>query len=71
MKGPVRYIDDLRLLPHEGAFQFRDYIPGVPGGKVKYWAQVGLIKRVGWTRVDCHGRYSLWELTDRARRLLG
>jgi hypothetical protein len=43
----------------------------VPGGKVKYWAQVGLIKRVGWTRVDCHGRYSLWELTDRARRLLG
>lgn len=63
-------MDDLRLLPREGTFVFRDYLASPPGGKATYWAQRGLIRQVGWVRVDCRTRCGEWELTDRARKLL-
>jgi hypothetical protein len=70
-RAPSKHLDDLRLLPKEGPFKFRDYFTTPPGGKVTYWAQNGLIKLVGRDRIDCRTQVSVWELTERARRILG
>ena len=67
----IRHAEELALLPREGSFLFRDYLPRPPGGKATYWAQMGLIRKVGRVRLNCRSRRSIWALTDRARRILG
>jgi len=71
MKGPVRHMADLKLLPREGTFLFRDHFPVVVGGVVRYWENRGLVRRVGYAYQDGSKRCGIWELTERARRLLG
>jgi hypothetical protein len=67
---PSRHIEDLKLLPLDEAFVFRDHIPNMPGGKIKYWTQNGIIEPVGWVRIDCRNAVRKWVLTDKARRFL-
>lgn len=67
----IRHAEELALLPREGAFLFQDYLSRPPGGKATHWAQMGLIKQVGRDRVGCRTWVGIWELTDKARRILG
>jgi hypothetical protein len=61
----------LEVLPKEDSFVFQDHLPGVAGGLVRYWKDRGLIQRVGTVRKNGSARRGVWELTARARRILG
>jgi hypothetical protein len=71
MKGaiPFRQREALRALPVSGPFLFRDYLPDAKG--VVWGLRVaGLIRKVGVRREKGYWLVS-WELTERARRMLG
>lgn len=71
MKGaiPARQREALRALPASGPFLFRDYQPDARG---MVWGLrvAGLIRKVGVHR-ERGCRLTSWELTERARRILG
>ena len=69
-RGPIRHREDLEVLPKEGSFVFQDHLPAVSGGLVRYWKDGGLIQRVGTVRKNGAARRGVWELTERARRIL-
>ena len=71
MKGaiPARQRDALRALPSSGPFLFRDYLPDAKGVVVGL-RRAGFIRKVGVRREKGY-RLVSWELTDRARRILG
>ena len=69
-RGPIRHREDLEVLPKEDSFVFQDHLPGVAGGLVRYWKDRGLIQRVGTVRKNGSARRGVWELTERARRIL-
>ena len=71
MKGaiPFRQREALRALPVSGPFLFRDYLPDARG--VVWGLRVaGLIRKVDVRREKGY-RLVSWELTDKARRILG
>ena len=70
-RGPIRHREDLEVLPKEDSFVFQDHLPGVAGGLVHYWKDRGLIQKVGTVRKNGSARRGVWELTERARRILG
>ena len=70
-RGPIRYMDDLRLLPRAGSFILSDYLTGWTGGRANYWKQRYLIRQVGIVFKNGSKRKAVWELTERARRILG
>ena len=71
MKGaiPSRQREALRALPVSGPFLFRDYLPDAKGMVVGLRV-AGLIRKVGVRREKGY-RLVSWELTERARRILG
>ena len=70
-RGPIRRREYLDVLPKESTFVFQDCLPAVSGGLVRYWKDRGLIQRVGTVRKNGSARRGVWELTERARRILG
>ena len=64
MRGQTTHLAELRRLPREGSFLFRDHLPA-PGGLATYFHQRGLIRRVGKDR----NRLASWQMTDAGRRL--
>ena len=70
-RGPIRHREDLDVLPKEDPFVFQDHLPAVSGGLVRYWKDRGLIRQVGTVRKNGSARRGIWELTERARRILG
>ena len=66
---PFRQREALRALPATGPFIFRDYLPDAKGVVVGL-KRAGLIRKVG-TRREKGYRLVSWELTERARRILG
>lgn len=66
---PVRQKEALRALPASGPFLFRDYLPDAKGMVVGLRV-AGLIRKVGVRREKGY-RLVSWELTERARRILG
>lgn len=70
-RGPIRHMEELRQLPPEGTFIFRDYFDAIPGGLVRYLKDRGLIQKAGYLRQNGSKRCGVWELTERARRMLG
>ena len=69
MKIPARQKEALRALPASGPFLFRDYLPDAKGVVVGL-RRAGLIRKVGVRREKGYWLVS-WELTERARRILG
>jgi hypothetical protein len=69
-RGPIRHMEELRRLPREGAFVFRDHFDAIPGGLVRYLKERGLIQKTGDLRQNGSARCGIWELTERARRIL-
>ncbi len=49
----------------------RGLVQAVSGGLVRYWKDQGLIQKVGTVRKNGAARRGIWELTERARRILG
>jgi hypothetical protein len=43
----------------------------IPLEKLEAVPQMGLIKQVGRDRIGCRTWVGIWELTDKARRILG
>ena len=70
-RGLIRYMDDLRLLPPNRSFVLSDYLTGWTGGRANYWKQRNLIRQVGIVFKNGSKRRAVWELTERARRILG
>lgn len=70
-RGPIRHMEELRRLPLEGTFIFRDHFDAIPGGLVRYWKDRDLIQKVGTVRKNGSARRGVWKLTERARRILG
>jgi len=70
-RGPIRHMEELRILPRNGKFIFRDHFDTIPGGLVRYLKERGLIKKAGYLRKNGYISCGMWELTDRARRILG
>ena len=70
-RGPIRHREDLEVMPKESTFVFQDHLPAVSGGPVRYWKDRGLIQQVGTVRKNGSARRGVWELTERARRILG
>jgi hypothetical protein len=66
---PFRQREALRALPATGPFLFRDYLPDAKGVVVGL-KRAGLIRKVGVRREKGY-RLVSWELTERARRILG
>jgi len=66
---PARQREALRALPASGPFLFRDYLPDAKGMVVGLRV-AGLIRKVGVRREKGY-RLVSWELTERARRILG
>ena len=66
---PARQKEALRHLPASGPFLFRDYLPDAKGMVVGLRV-AGLIRKVGVRREKGY-RLVSWELTERARRILG
>jgi hypothetical protein len=69
VKIPHRHLEALRALPADGPFLFRDYLPDAKGVVVGL-RRAGFIRKVGVRRAKGY-RLVSWELTDRARRILG
>lgn len=70
-RGPIRRRSDLESLPRDTSFVFQDHLPAASGGMIRYWKDRGLIQRVGTVRKNGSARRGVWELTERARRILG
>lgn len=66
---PFRQREALKALPVSGPFLFRDYLPDAKGVVVGL-RMAGFIRKVGVRREKGY-RLVSWELTDRARRILG
>ena len=66
---PFRQREALKALPASGPFLFRDYLPDAKGVVVGL-RRAGFIRKVGVRREKGY-RLVSWELTDRARRILG
>jgi len=66
---PARQKEALKALPVSGPFLFRDYLPDAKGMVVGLRV-AGLIRKVGVRREKGY-RLVSWELTERARRILG
>ena len=71
MRGaiPFRQREALMALPVSGPFLIRDYLPGAKG-VVAALRRAGFIRKVGFHREKGY-RLVSWELTERARRILG
>lgn len=70
-RGPIRHRSDLESLPRDASFVFQDHLPAASGGMIRYWKDRGLIQQVGTVRKNGAARRGIWELTERARRILG
>lgn len=66
---PFRQREALKALPASGPFLFRDYLPDAKGVVVGL-RRAGFIRKVGVRREKGY-RLVSWELTERARRILG